>query len=196
MKKKEKTYQQILEVTFALFAEFGIQGTSLAMIAEKVGISKPSIYYHFSSKNALIDTVFKVIFEDYRFDNYFQVDKMTAKNFEKKLYSGGISMIPEANEENFIVMKVLNEFILTAGREHNYAGEIVGLQEDFLLGFERCIDLGVDLGVVDAKDSKAKSQVLALTIDNISNYMLMGIQVEHRKIWKLAIENIMKRVNK
>lgn len=105
-------------------------------------------------------------------------------------------MIPEANEENFIVMKVLNEFILTAGREHNYAGEIVGLQEDFLLGFERCIDLGVDLGVVDAKDSKAKSQVLALTIDNISNYMLMGIQVEHRKIWKLAIENIMKRVNK
>lgn len=196
MKKKEKTYQQILEVTFVLFAEFGIQGTSLAMIAEKVGISKPSIYYHFSSKDALIETVFKVIFEDYRFDNYFQVDKMTAKNFEKKLYSGGISMIPVANEENFIVMKVLNEFILTAGREHNYAGEIVELQKDFLLGFERCIDKGVELGVVDAKNSKAKSQVLALIIDNISNYMLMGIQVEYRKIWKLAIENIMKRVNK
>lgn len=54
------------------------------MIAEKVGISKPSIYYHFSSKNALIDTVFKVIFEDYRFDNYFQVDKMTAKKLREK----------------------------------------------------------------------------------------------------------------
>ncbi|MBC1457994.1 TetR/AcrR family transcriptional regulator [Listeria newyorkensis] len=196
MKKKEKTYQQILEATFILFAEFGIQGTSLAMIAEKVGISKPSIYYHFPSKDALIETVFKVIFADYRFDNYFQIDKMTAKNFEKKLYSGGISMIPETNEENFIVMKVLNEFILTAGREHNYAGEIVELQKDFLLGFERCMDKGVELGVVDAKDSKAKSQLLALTIDNISNYMLMGIQVEYRKIWKLAITNIMERVDK
>ncbi|MFF2089297.1 TetR/AcrR family transcriptional regulator [Paenibacillus sp. NPDC058174] len=43
-----------MQASFELFAEYGIEKTSLGMIAKKAGMTKPSIYYHFDSKEQLI----------------------------------------------------------------------------------------------------------------------------------------------
>lgn len=44
---------------FTNIAEYGIEKMSLSMIAKEVGISKPAIYYHFPSKEALVDFLFE-----------------------------------------------------------------------------------------------------------------------------------------
>jgi AcrR family transcriptional regulator len=49
----EDTRQAILEVANALFYEHGYSGTSLTAIAERVGISAPALYWHFSSKQEM-----------------------------------------------------------------------------------------------------------------------------------------------
>lgn len=191
MKKKELTSHQLIEAAFGLFAQHGIEKTSLAMIANEVGMTKPSIYYHFASKEELIDRVFEYIFCDYHFDHYFKIDQFNKENFEEKLYQGGLQMLPEDNEEHYAIMRVLNEFILTAGRDENYAKRLVSMQQEFLDGFRDLLKKGAELGVVLPGNIEPKAHMLALVIDNLTNYMMMHIKLSYKEIWKEAVRSVL-----
>ncbi|WP_147915410.1 TetR/AcrR family transcriptional regulator [Ruania zhangjianzhongii] len=45
---------QLIEVTIELVADDGYRGASLARIAERAGLSKAAVLYHFASKDALV----------------------------------------------------------------------------------------------------------------------------------------------
>ncbi|MDT0704372.1 TetR/AcrR family transcriptional regulator [Mammaliicoccus sciuri] len=47
------TKNDILETAFIMFANHGYYGTSLADLASRVGIKKPSLYNHFTNKDEL-----------------------------------------------------------------------------------------------------------------------------------------------
>ena len=51
------TRDRILETALDLFIERGYDKTSLREIAERVGVTKAALYYHFSSKEAIIRTL-------------------------------------------------------------------------------------------------------------------------------------------
>jgi AcrR family transcriptional regulator len=53
--------QEILDVATALFAERGYDGTSVNDVAERVGMRKASLFYHFATKDALYDAVLERI---------------------------------------------------------------------------------------------------------------------------------------
>ncbi|MCR8844713.1 TetR/AcrR family transcriptional regulator [Paenibacillus sp. SC116] len=57
------TANRIQQVALTHFAEHGYAETSLAMIAEEVGIKKPSIYAHFKSKDDLFLRVVQNVFQ-------------------------------------------------------------------------------------------------------------------------------------
>ncbi|MFV0244692.1 MAG: TetR family transcriptional regulator [Qingshengfaniella sp.] len=49
--------RRILEEAAALFYERGYDGTRVDMIAEKLGVTKPYIYYHFKNKGDVLDEI-------------------------------------------------------------------------------------------------------------------------------------------
>ncbi|MET1163246.1 MAG: TetR/AcrR family transcriptional regulator C-terminal domain-containing protein [Pseudoxanthomonas sp.] len=49
--------EQIIEAAFRLLDEGGIEGVSLRKLACSLGIRAPSLYWHFTSKQALIDAM-------------------------------------------------------------------------------------------------------------------------------------------
>jgi len=51
--------ERIMEESIRLFSEHGFNGTSIQAIAEAVGIRKPSLLYHFGSKEQLRDEVLR-----------------------------------------------------------------------------------------------------------------------------------------
>jgi TetR/AcrR family transcriptional regulator len=60
------TRAQILDAAEALFAERGFDATRLEDVAERVGIRRASIVYHFRDKRELYDAVLASVFGDFR----------------------------------------------------------------------------------------------------------------------------------
>ncbi|MHA2854064.1 TetR/AcrR family transcriptional regulator [Paenibacillus lautus] len=193
MKKKDLTSRQIVEAAIGLFAAHGIEKTSLAMIAGEVGITKPSIYYHFASKDELVERVFEYMFSDYHFDHYFSLTGLNEFNFAEQLYQGGLRMFPEEEEAFVPVMRLLSEFMLTANRNANYGQRVAAMQQSFLDGFREFMKLGVDFGVVDRQHADSKAYVLALVIDNITSYIMMEIPLDYQAVWKEAVNSVLRK---
>lgn len=60
------TAQKIKQVALTLFAEKGYDATTLAEIADKIGIKKPSIYAHYPGKMELFMDIVEYVTETYR----------------------------------------------------------------------------------------------------------------------------------
>ncbi|HDR4420092.1 TPA: TetR/AcrR family transcriptional regulator [Bacillus cereus] len=191
MTKNLQTSQNIVEASFKLMAEHGIEKMSLSMIAKEVGISKPAIYYHFSSKEALVDFLFEEIFSGYHFVSYFDKGQYMKENFAEKLIADGLHMLSEYEGQEGI-LRVINEFIVTASRNEKYQKRLFEIQEDFLNGFHDLLKKGVELDVVSQQATEENAHTLALVIDNMSNYMLMGFQLKYKEIWIRNVKNVMK----
>ena len=55
--------EEIILVTLELAAENGLNNVSMAQIAEKMGIRKPSLYNHFKSKEEIIAAMYQYLRE-------------------------------------------------------------------------------------------------------------------------------------
>jgi AcrR family transcriptional regulator len=56
--------ERVLEAALELFAQHGVRGTSIQMIADRLGVTKASVYYQFSSKDDIALAVAQPLFDD------------------------------------------------------------------------------------------------------------------------------------
>lgn len=63
--ERGNTKQEIPEALLELFSVQGFEATSISRIANAVGIRKPSLYSHFGSKQAILDTLMKQVLQQY-----------------------------------------------------------------------------------------------------------------------------------
>lgn len=54
----------IIEAAFALLDEEGLEGVTLRKVAARLGIRAPSLYWHFESKQALVDAMADALIDD------------------------------------------------------------------------------------------------------------------------------------
>ena len=53
--------EEIILTTLELAAEKGLAGVYMSMIADKIGIKKPSLYKHFSSKDEIVEAMYQFL---------------------------------------------------------------------------------------------------------------------------------------
>jgi AcrR family transcriptional regulator len=58
------TRQRIQAVARELFTQKGVQRTSLQDIANRLGITKPALYYHFSSREELVRSILQPLIDE------------------------------------------------------------------------------------------------------------------------------------
>jgi AcrR family transcriptional regulator len=58
------TKQRIQAAARELFAQKGVQKTSLREIADRLGITKPALYYHFSSREELVRSIVQPLIDE------------------------------------------------------------------------------------------------------------------------------------
>lgn len=56
--------ERVIEAALLLFAERGVNGTSLQMIADHLGVRKAAIYYQFHTKEDIVFAVVRPVFDD------------------------------------------------------------------------------------------------------------------------------------
>jgi len=76
MHEKGNVKQTILEKALDLFSVKGYEGVSVSELTEAAGITKPTLYYYFNSKEGLFDTVCHIY--------YAKLNKLVAENAEYK----------------------------------------------------------------------------------------------------------------
>ncbi|WP_158888383.1 TetR/AcrR family transcriptional regulator [Amycolatopsis anabasis] len=54
---REDTRARLLTTALRLFTEHGVEGTSLQMIADALGVTKAAVYYHFKTKDEITEAV-------------------------------------------------------------------------------------------------------------------------------------------
>jgi AcrR family transcriptional regulator len=54
---------RVIDAAVELFAEHGVQGTSLQMIADRLGVAKGAVYYQFRSKDDLVLALLRPLFD-------------------------------------------------------------------------------------------------------------------------------------
>ena len=62
MDEKKISREAILRDALALLKEVGLDGLSLRVLAARVGMRAPSLYWYFKDKNALLDGVMEAVF--------------------------------------------------------------------------------------------------------------------------------------
>ena len=61
--KRGETRERVLTAAVELFAEHGVGGTSLQMIADRLGVTKAAVYYQFAAKEDIILAVLQPAFD-------------------------------------------------------------------------------------------------------------------------------------
>lgn len=69
--EKGNTKEQILEVALDLFSVQGYEATSIAQIADAVGLRKASLYSHFASKQDILDTMVEELTKEFNEHSIF-----------------------------------------------------------------------------------------------------------------------------
>jgi AcrR family transcriptional regulator len=62
--RRAETRARIQSAALELFAEQGLQQTSLREIAERLGMTKPALYYHFASREELVHSLTQPVVEE------------------------------------------------------------------------------------------------------------------------------------
>lgn len=56
--------ERVLQAALALFMEHSVGGTSMQMIADRLGVSKPAVYYQFRSRDDIVIALVEPMFDD------------------------------------------------------------------------------------------------------------------------------------
>lgn len=118
--------QQILDSARALFTELGYQGTTIDLVVQRAGVSKPTVYSHFPSKQVLWQAMLEQALE-------------ASERQRGAIDAGddGIAAVLEAFAQQAGQPEMLAIHRIMLGERHKMAPEAWRLFEDFEQRLER-----------------------------------------------------------
>lgn len=184
------TYAKILETGYRLFAEHGFEKTSMTMIAKELKISKPALYYHFVSKETIIDVLFDEICKSIGFHNFFDIGAYSKDNFKEKFISDGLNMISIQNEDMYYA-RIMNQFQALSYREPKYSQKLIESLDGYTTGFAQLLRHGVSIGVIEDRHELLHAQMLTMIIDSMDNFISYGLEYAYEDIWTKTVLTVL-----
>jgi AcrR family transcriptional regulator len=90
--RQSDTKHRIQEVARELFTQKGVHKTSLQEIADRLGITKPALYYHFPSREELVRSIVQPLIDD---------GETFIRTRERQVHEDGVESDPRALLEGY-----------------------------------------------------------------------------------------------
>lgn len=181
-KRSVSTKRKILNAMYDLVAEVGYDKASIGKICDRVGISKPSVYYYFPSKEEIFTTLLDSMFPfiDYQRDYSLIVDR---DGFKAALIELGNTVIGgyRSDEKR---RRVLAEVSIQANRipavqerQATATNRTMGALKDIL-------SHGVEIGALpDGTDVMLYVQILYTVLEGTSNTVAQDEDIDEKAVW-------------
>ncbi len=80
LKPQHETRTRILDAAEELFMRHGFEGTSMRQLTARAGVNLAAVNYHFGSKDALIEAVFRRRLDPMNVERIAELDQLESKN--------------------------------------------------------------------------------------------------------------------
>lgn len=185
------TKKKILDAMYDLVAEVGYDKASIGKICDRVGISKPSVYYYFSSKEEIFTTLLDSMFPsiDYQRDYSLIVDR---DGFKASLIELGNTVIGgyRSDEKRRRVLAEVriqaNRIPAVQERQATATNRTMGALKDIL-------SHGVEIGALpDGTDVMLYVQILYTVLEGTSNTVAQDEDIDEKAVWAGVVELMFK----
>lgn len=185
---KPSTRDKIVSAMYALVAEKGYDKASVNQVCTSVGISKPALYYYFSSKEELFLDMVKSLYpvldpEDKEFASI--VDR---EEYRLYLHNMGLTILASyhGDEER---RRVLAEIDMQATRIPAVAHHQQRLTKATIDTFAAVLKHGVDIGALPERyEIKSAAQYLFVITSGFSTLVAQNADVDTVAVWKRAVD--------
>lgn len=168
-----KKKDQILDISLSLFLEKGFDKTSITDILEKSDIARGTLYYHFESKEAIMDAIIERTGENIMTQLEEMVEDTTLSSYEKlfslfltmniRSLSGGSQMIDYLNQpQNALFHEKSNRMIIEK------ASPMLG----------RIILQGTEEGVFETRFPEETAEIILTTVSGFLDSQYLNVSKE------------------
>lgn len=185
-----ETRKIILETTFQLIGKHGYEKTSTAMICKAVGITKPSLYYYFESKEELF---LELINEFLNGDKAvpFNMD-VTEEEYFIELTNFGLGFL-SAYKRDEIFSNFAMEVYIQSKRITELSRQMSEYNRLFKSAIGDILLRGVELGLIEEDELSITTETMYATIHGIEASIMFGTDINHEVVWMHFVDNLGKR---
>lgn len=163
------TKEQLFDIALEMFADRGYENVPLQDIAKAAGIKTPSIYYHFPSKEDILDSILQ-----YFTEHFFDAVKSAEEIYELVETGTFLEIInaatwtfggspPKIQKRMTLILKIIYMRIMLRDEKVNKIFTEVIIKENWKRA-EKIIDYGITIGKIRPDlDKKALFEVLLFT---------------------------------
>lgn len=158
---EKTTYEKILETAYAYFATLGYEQTSLSLIAKKIGISKPALYYHFGSKEVLFETLYVFIIDEMMSD-YVLIHLPNSKEaLIRDLVDKGARDLKYVKEKEAFP-SILKQYFLLGMRNEKIQKQTLRLEEKICDYYSKLMEHATRLKIITDQEKEIYTELLIL----------------------------------
>jgi AcrR family transcriptional regulator len=166
--------EALLNAALILFAELGFYGTTTSLISKKAGVAAGTLFFHFKTKEDLIDTLYCRIKSELAQAMSQSIDKRknTTDNLHVTSRNAIIWGIANPEKLKFMELFAHSPFVSTSAYEEGVS------QFSF---FEELIKDGIEKGDICDVTPPIILGILASTLLGLANYALLTDDVAERE---------------
>lgn len=184
------TRQKIIDAMYHLIAEYGYDKASLSKLCDIVGITKPSIYYYFHSKEDILLAVHDSMYISTKSDDDLcaTTDKAAYRSQLLALGKKSIASFHDDVERH----RVLAEIDLQSTRIPALAEHRTSLAQETSHSYRDVLAHGVELGALPKNlDIEAAAQFLYITMAGMSQTVANKDNLDEGAVWDWIVDTLL-----
>jgi len=166
--------EALLNAALMLFVELGFHGTTTSLISKKAGVAAGTLFFHFKTKEELIDTLYCRIKSELAQAMYQSIDKRMSATENLQIIARNVIIWSIANPEKLKFMEQFahSPFVSTSAYEEGMS------QFSFL---NELIRDGIQKGEICDIAPPIIHGILGSTLIGLANYALLTDDVAERE---------------